>query len=106
MLGSQSCCGSRFVLGAEGAQGSLRFHSSVPRSCRSARYRQDGAAQASMHPDFRGAPHALRGSSCATGSCTLPTSPPLLRREPGTAAAWGMAGKAQQAPAEPRAHTR
>lgn len=43
------------------------------------------------------------GSSCATGSCALPTSPPLLCREPRTAAARGTAGKAQQAPAEPRA---
>lgn len=45
------------------------------------------------------------GSSCATGSCALPTSLPLLCRELGTAAAWGMAGKAQQAPAEPTVRT-
>lgn len=41
--GARSRCGSRFVLGAEGAQGSLRFRSSVPRSCRRARCRQGSA---------------------------------------------------------------
>lgn len=37
-----------------------------------------------------------RGCSSAMGSCALLSSPPLLCREPGVAAAQGTAGKAQQ----------
>lgn len=85
--GVLSCWGA---LGAEGAQGSLCVHSSVPGSCRRARAVLGvGAWPVLPQPPHREISGVLHTHCRASRTCALSASPPVLLRELGLMAAHG-----------------